>query len=567
MSSPAGPEARDREAEASRKQTMGNNFATKVAIIVAVLLFFVYGIFGIPHPTGKGFGDTIKQALAKNIRLGLDLQGGIHLVIQVHVAEAIGSSTDRDVQRIEGELQSAGITGATVSKPDPTAHPELISITGVTPAQQSQVRGIVDGTEYQTYDVVAGQPDGSIRMTMKPQAIKDLEKRTLDTSIETINERINALGVSEPTVQQYGLGDNEILVEMPGLSDPGKVEDAIQSTSKLSIHAVVTGQGPWDSDQAALAALNGVVPPDDILVHGIATPTSPDQVWLLQRASEVEGTDFRDAEPGTDLNGRPNIRFTLTTEAGERFYKYTSAHQRSSAEPGSMAIVLGDKVREVAGIESGIRDQGEITGSFSKQEVDNLSLMLRTGALPASLSYLETRTVGPSLGAASIKQGVVAAVAGMAAVMIFMLIYYKGSGVNADLALLLNLIFLLGFMGYSHAVLTLPGIAGVILTIGMGVDSNVLIFERIREELRAGKTAAAAVKEGFGHAWITIVDTHVTTIVSAVILLMFGTGPVKGFAITLMVGLGANLITAVYVSRAIFDWHLQGKDRSFALSI
>jgi preprotein translocase subunit SecD len=544
---------------------MGNHLATKVAIIVAVLLFFVYGILGIPHSTGKGPGDALKQALANRIHLGLDLKGGIHLVLQVHVAEAIGSETDRDAQRLQAELATAGVT-ATATKPDPVNQPAIIVISGLTAAQNSQARSIVGGTNYSNYDVT-GQPDGSLKLTMKPSAITDLEKRTLDTSIETISERINALGVSEPTVQQYGLGDNEILVELPGLSDPGQVEEAIQSTSKLAIHAVVTGQGPWASDQEAMAALNGVVPPDDILLHGHATPNSPDQVWLLKRASEVEGTDFTGAQPGTDLNGRPNIRFNLTTDAGNRFYTYTSAHQRSSSDPGSMAIVLGNEVREVAGIESGIRDQGEITGSFSKQEVDNLSLMLRTGALPASLTYLETRTVGPSLGAASIRQGVVAAIAGMAAVMVFMLIYYKGAGVNADLALLLNLIFLLGFMGYSHAVLTLPGIAGVILTIGMGVDSNVLIFERIREELRAGKTAAAAVKEGFGHAWITIVDTHVTTIVSAVILLMFGTGPVKGFAITLMVGLGANLITAVYVSRLIFDWHLKGKDRTFALSI
>ena len=304
-----------------------------------------------------------------------------------------------------------------------------------------------------------------------------------------------------------------------------------------------------------------------MLVHGQATPTAPDQVWMLKRASEVEGTDFRDAQPSTDINGRPNLHFTLTTEAGDRFYKYTDAHRVGSADPGSMAIVLGDKVREVASINSAIRDSGEIEGQFSPSEVNALSLMLRTGALPASLDYIETRTVGPSLGAQSIRQGVIAAIAGMAAVMIFMLVYYKGSGINADLALVLNLIILLGFMGYSGATLTLPGIAGVILTIGMGVDSNVLIFERIREELRAGKTAAAAVKEGFGHAWITIVDTHVTTIVSAIILLMFGTGPVKGFAVTLMVGLGANLITAVFVSRMIFDWHLEGKDRTALLSI
>jgi len=232
-----------------------------------------------------------------------------------------------------------------------------------------------------------------------------------------------------------------------------------------------------------------------------------------------------------------------------------------------MAIVLSNRVKEVASIQSAIRDRGELEGSFTQADVDNLSLMLRTGALPASISYLETRTVGPSLGAASIREGVIAAVAGMAAVMFFMLIYYKGAGINADLALMLNLLILLGFMGYTHATLTLPGIAGVILTIGMGVDSNVLIFERIREELRSGKTAAAAVKEGFSHAWVTIVDTHVTTIVSAAILFLFGTGPVKGFAVTLTFGLLANLFTAVYVSRLIFDSHLKGKERTAALSI
>ena len=541
---------------------MGKNLATKVALIVAVLLFFVYGILGIPHSTGKGAGDSLKQALAHNIHLGLDLQGGTHLVLAVHVAEAVASSTDRDVQRLETELATAGVAGATVGKPDPT-HPEVITVSGVAPAQSSQLRTVTGTNEFNGYDVTS-QADG-LKLTMKPSTIKDLEARTLVTSIETIRSRVDALGVSEPTIQQYGLGDNQILVELPGKSDPGEVEAAISATSKLAVYAVVSG--PYPDDQGALTALNGVIPTDAMLVHGQATPNLPEQVWLLKRASEVEGTDFRDAQPSTDINGRPNLKFTLTTEAGDRFQKYTSEHSRTSATPGQMAIVLGNRVREVAGIESSIRDQGEITGSFTQKEVADLSLMLRTGALPASIEYLETRTVGPSLGAASIRQGVIAAIAGMAAVMVFMLIYYKGAGINADLALLLNLLILLGFMGYSHAVLTLPGIAGVILTIGMGVDSNVLIFERIREELRAGKTAAAAVKEGFGHAWITIVDTHVTTIVAAIILLMFGTGPVKGFAVTLMVGLFANLLTAVFVSRLIFDWHLQGKDRSFALSI
>jgi preprotein translocase subunit SecD len=542
---------------------MRKNQATKLAVILVVLLFFIYGFLGIPHSTGKGLGDSLKQSIASRIHLGLDLQGGIHLVLQVHVAEALNSATDRDVARIEAALQTANVTGPTVSKND-LQHPEVITVAGVTPAQDQQVRSLLNTPEYQGYDL-SGQPDGSLRLTMKPSAITSLESHALDTSIETIRDRIDRLGVSEPTIQKYGLGENQILVELPGVANIDQVESAIQSTSKLAIYAVVSG--PYENDETAMQALNNVVPTDDMLVHGNATANSGDQVWLLKRASEVEGTDFRDAQPSTDINGRPNISFTLTTEAGDRFYKYTGAHQSSGPDPGQMAIVLSNRVKEVASIQSAIRDRGELTGSFTQADVDNLSLMLRTGALPASISYLETRTVGPSLGAASIHEGVVAAVAGMAAVMLFMLIYYKGAGINADLALMLNLLILLGFMGYTHATLTLPGIAGVILTIGMGVDSNVLIFERIREELRAGKTAAAAVKEGFGHAWVTIVDTHVTTIVSAAILFLFGTGPVKGFAVTLTFGLLANLFTAVYVSRLIFDSHLKGRERTAVLSI
>jgi preprotein translocase subunit SecD len=543
---------------------MGKNLATKLAVIVAILLFFIYGIIG-PRNTDTASHYSLKRALADNIHLGLDLQGGTHLVLQVHVAEAIASETDRDVQRIQAALQTAGITGVTVAKLD-AAHPETITLAGVTPANNSQVRSALSGNEYAGYDLTSA-PDGTLKMTMKQSAITDLENRTLDTSIETIRDRIDKLGVSEPTIQKYGLGDNQILVELPGVTDQSRVESVIQSTAKLEIHAVDGSPAGYDNDAAAIQGMGGTLPPDDYLVSGSGSAGAPERTFVLKRASEVEGTDFRDAQPSTDINGRPNIRFTLTTEAGDRFYKYTEAHAATGPTPGSMAIVLENKVREVAGIQSAIRDQGEITGGFTKEQADDLSLMLRTGALPASISYIETRTVGPSLGAASIKQGVTAAVAGMAAVMLFMLIYYRGSGVNADLALVLNLIILLGFMGYSGAVLTLPGIAGVILTIGMGVDSNVLIFERIREELRAGKSAAAAVKEGFAHAWITIVDTHVTTIVSAVILLMFGTGPVKGFAVTLMVGLFANLVTAVFVSRMIFDWHLQDRPKTAALSI
>ena len=538
---------------------MGKNLAAKSATIVAILVVFIYGIFFGFNPPKLG---SLKSLLADNIHLGLDLKGGTHLVLEVHVAEAVVSTTDRDVQRLQTDLQTAGIA-ATVGKSDP-AHPNNIVVNGVPSAKVADARTIMQGNDYSLYDV-ALQSDGTGTLAMKQAAINDLEARTLDTSIETIRERVDTLGVSEPVIQKYGLGENEILVELPGIDNPAQVEEAIQSTSKLAVYAVVSG--PYENEQAALTALNGVIPPDAQMLHGQGSANSADGVWLLKRASEVEGTDFRDAQPSTDQNGRPNLTFTLTTEAGDRFYKYTSAHSSTSASPGSMAIVLGNRVREVASINSAIRDRGEIEGQFSKDEVASLSLMLRTGALPASISYLETRTVGPSLGAASIRQGVIAAVAGMLAVMVFMLIYYKGSGINADLALLLNLIILLGFMGFAKATLTLPGIAGVILTIGMGVDSNVLIFERIREELRSGKTSIAAVKDGFGHAWTTIFDTHVTTIVSAAILMVFGSGPVKGFAVTLVFGLLANLFTAVFVSRLIFDTILSKKERGAALSI
>ena len=422
------------------------------------------------------------------------------------------------------------------------------------------MRGVITGNEYSAYDV-SSSGNGGFTMTMKQAAVRESDTRTLETSMEAIRQRIDSLGVSEPVIEKYGLGEDQILVELPGVSDVSHVEEIIQSTAKLEVHEVVGTS--YDSDAAALAAQGGNLPPDEELVHGSVVAGSPDQVWVLKRASVVEGPDFRDAQPIRDENNRPAMQFTLTTEAGDRFYKYTDAAKGT----GQMAIVLENKVREVAGIQSAIRDQGRITGNFTEAQVNDLSLMLRTGSLPASISYLETRTVGPSLGAASIKQGVLAAVAGMAAVMIFMLVYYRGAGINADLALLLNLLILLGFMGYTGATLTLPGIAGVILTIGMGVDSNVLIFERIREELRLGKTATAAVEEGFKHALTTIIDTHVTTIVSAMILFIFGTGPVKGFAVTLTFGLLANLFTAVLVSRMIFDYILSKKERTAALSI
>ena len=435
----------------------------RTAFVIAVLVLFCYGIVGIPH-------GSLKQSISKRINLGLDLKGGVHLVLAVQMSEALGAATDRDAAKLESALQASAITGVTVGKAD-SSHPETISVTGVPIAKMGEMRNLLERPEYSIYDVATPQ-DGAYKLTMKRSAIESFEALTLDRSIETIRRRVNSLGVTEAAVQKYGLGENQILVELPGLEDPTRVEEVIKSTAKLEIHAVAGG--PYKDEAAALQANNGVIPFDSVLMQGVASAGAPVRSYLLKRASEVEGTDFRDAQPSRDMNGRPNIIFTLTSDAGDRFYKYTSEHSSTSATPGTMAIVLENHVREVMGINSAIRDHGEIEGGFTKQQAADLSLMLRTGALPASITYLETRTVGPSLGAASIRQGVHAAVAGLLLVMAFMLLYYRGAGINAVLALLLNLLMLLGFMGFLKATLTLPGIAGVILTVGMGVDSNVL---------------------------------------------------------------------------------------------
>jgi preprotein translocase subunit SecD len=284
--------------------------------------------------------------------------------------------------------------------------------------------------------------------------------------------------------------------------------------------------------------------------------------YIISRASAVTGRDLRTAEPTRDENNRPAVRFLLTGDGGRRFAAFTGSHVQEQ-----LAVVLDNKVQEVATIQEQIRDEGRITGAFTEEQSKDLAMLLRSGALPAGIRYLEERTVGPSLGAESIRQGVTTAAIGLAAVLAFMLFYYRGSGINANLALILNVVILLGFLGFSGATLTLPGIAGVILTIGMGVDSNVLIFERIKEELAVGKSLSSAIEQGFARAWRAILDTHVTTIVSAAILFIFGTGPVRGFAVTLVFGLLANLFTAVFVSRVIFEFVLSRKTRGEALSI
>jgi preprotein translocase subunit SecD len=538
---------------------MNKNLTWKLVIVFGILLVFVGGIFGPPW-TWSGRGPL--ALVHDHINLGLDLRGGTHLILQVQVNDAVNVDSDNAIARLKEDMRARKINYADITKPDPVNHPEMIVVKGIAPDQTSDFKSIISD-RLPDYDPTSGA-ENSWTVAMKNQSLADLKNRAVAQAIETIRNRIDALGVSEPVIQEHGLGQYQILVQLPGVDDPARVKEIMQSTAMLEIKQSLGG--PYSSKESVLQEHGGVLPPDAELMPGrsIGSRTSENgEAWyLISRASAVTGRDLRTAEPSTDENGQPAVRFILTSEGGRKFYSFTSAHVGES-----LAVVLDGHVQEVATIKEAIHDTGIINGRFTQQETQDLSMTLRSGALPAGIKYLEERTVGPSLGADSIRSGVQAAIYGMLAVLIFMLVYYRWAGVNADIALILNLIILLGFMGYFGAVLTLPGIAGVILTVGMGVDSNVLIFERIREELRNGKTPPSAVEQGFSHAWITIVDTHVTTIVSAAILFLFGTGPVKGFATTLVFGLLANLFTAVFVSRMIFDWVLSRKQRGEALSI
>jgi preprotein translocase subunit SecD len=533
-------------------------------MIFVVLLVFLYGIFGIPSSFN---GEGLKQAVLNRIHLGLDLKGGTHLILQVMVNEAVGAQTDSAAESLKNELHKANIAFTDVSKPDPD-HPERIVIQGVSPDNAPQLHTIALDNFSQEYDLVGGA-NNSWTLVMKPGTVNDVKTRAVDQSIEAIRNRVDQLGVSEPVIQRNGMGNDQILVQLPGVDDPGRVKEIIQSTARLELRQGFDGPGGYATEQDALREHGGVLPPGTVMIHGIAgsKDTQP-RVFIVARIPVVSGTDIRTAEVGTDQNGRPDVVFHLTTAAGNKFGAFTSTHNETGADPNHyLAVVLDNRVREFANIKTEIRDTGNIEGGFDDQSAKDLAMLLRSGALPASLHYLTERSVGPSLGADSIRSGVRAAVWGMVAVLVFMLVYYRGAGINANVALIFNLIILLGFMGFFGAVLTLPGIAGVILTVGMGVDSNVLIFERIREELRNNKAPAAAVDQGFSRAWTTILDTHVTTIVSALILIFVGSGPVSGFGLTLTFGLLANLFTAVVVSRVIFDVVLSRKQRGQALSI
>lgn len=541
---------------------MNTNLKWKWIFILAVVLVCLYGIIGLPKSK-----DELIANWKSNIHLGLDLRGGSHLVLQIQVQDAFKVEADATIDRLKEEMRKAGVDYNAIDRNDPQTLADAdtiqINLKGVPSEKAGTLRTLV-GDHYSSW-VMTTVNSSDYRLNMRTTEALSLRKDTVERAMQTIENRINQLGLSESTVQQRGRSDadSEILIQMPGVDDPAHVKAILQTAAMLEITEVK--DGPFESEDAARAKHGGVLPLNTQLRKMAPRGERGEERaswYLVNRSAVVTGRDVRNARAGKDEMGKFETDFTLSQDGAKRFGRFTESNIGNR-----LAVLLDKQIRSVATIQSRIEDSGRITGQASQQESSDLALVLRAGSLPAGITYMEERTVGPSLGADSIRDGIIAGIVGVAAVILVMLVYYRRSGVNATIALVLNALILIAALSWFGAVLTLPGIAGVILTIGMAVDSNVLIFERIREELRNGKGVIAAVDSGFKKAFVTIVDTHVTTVVSCAFLFLFGTGPVKGFAVTLVIGLLANVFTAVFVSKAIYDWELSGNRQVTTLSI
>jgi preprotein translocase subunit SecD len=534
----------------------------RVLLIVTVVVAIVGGYILTGYSRAKkelaGPGTPpLSEALKKGIKLGLDLRGGIHLVLQVNTVDALKAQRDNDVTQLVNQAREQGLTLGAVEYPNDWSF--TLAITAQT--DQPKLDEIVK----------RWLPDWNVNATaakwsfiLKEPSRRSIEDSAVTQAIETIRNRVDEFGVAEPLIAREG--SDRILVQLPGIDDPKRVKDLIRSTAFLELKLVdrKDGQDMGPADKATLLArYNNQIPPDLELFEGKPVPGERQSGWyVVQKSAVITGRDLKNARPSRQQLGGNAVTFFLTPAGAEKFGEATGKNIGRR-----LAIVLDKRVQSAPTINDRITDTGQITGSFTVEEANDLALVLRAGALPAGLTYLEERTVGPSLGLDSIKKGITASVAGALLVFLAVVFYYRRAGWNAVLALVLNAILLMGAMALFDATLTLPGIAGFILTIGMAVDSNVLIFERIREELRSGRAPKTAIENGFSKAFATIIDTHITVIISAVFLFQFGTGPVKGFAVTLIIGLLISVFTAVFVSHTIFELEYGRREHIDALSI
>ncbi len=536
---------------------MSKKVRWRVLLILLIVAGGVAGyvLTGYSHARKDWLGPgnpPLSLALKKGMKLGLDLRGGIHLVLQVNTDDALKAERDDAVEQLRNQAREQSFTLG------PVETPSVTTFTVAVPAEADTTK-LDEAVKRFLPDWTASAAGGKWTFQLKDVSRRNTIENAVAQAIETIRNRIDEFGVSEPLIAREGT--DRILVQLPGVDDPKRVKDLIKNTAFLELKLVE--QGP--SDRAALlAASGGQVPPTLELVAAKAEAGQrQDLFYLVRKTAVITGRDLKNARPSrTGQFGQMGVTFFLTAGGAEKFAAATGANIGKQ-----LAIILDNRVQSAPRINDRISDQGVIQGSFTAEEANDLALVLRAGALPAGLTYLEERTVGPSLGADSIRNGVTASVAGALLVFLAVVVYYRRAGWNAVLALLLNALLLAAAMSLLGATLTLPGIAGFILTIGMAVDSNVLIFERIREELRGGRAPKTAIENGFSKAFATIIDTHITILISAVFLFQFGTGPVKGFAVTLVIGLLISVFTAVFVSHTIFDLEYGGRAHIDAVSI
>jgi preprotein translocase subunit SecD len=527
---------------------------TIVLVVAGIMGGYLWTGYSRAKKEWLGLGNPpFSEALKKGIKLGLDLRGGIHLVLQVNTADALKAERDDAAEQLRNQARTQGLSLGTMEFPSEETF--AVSVTTATDEKkldETVKRWLPDWS----YNAVGGK----WIFRLKEPARRTTEENAVAQAVETIRNRVDEFGVAEPLIAREGT--DRILVQLPGIDDPKRVKDLIKNTAFLELKLVEAG--PSTDKDALLLGYSGPVPKSELeLVEEKAQPGQRQPSWyLVRKAAVITGRDLKNARPSRGQFGSSSVSFFLTASGAEKFGAATGANVGHS-----LAIILDKRVQSAPRIKERITDTGQIEGTFTPEEANDLALVLRAGALPAGLTYLEERTVGPSLGLDSIRKGVSASIAGALLVFVAVVVYYRRAGWNAVLALLLNAILLAGAMALFDATLTLPGIAGFILTIGMAVDSNVLIFERIREELRAGRAPKTAIENGFSKAFATIIDTHITVIISAIFLFQFGTGPVKGFAVTLIIGLLISVFTAVFVSHTIFELEYGRRPHIDAVSI
>ena len=530
---------------------MQNNRWKLITIVVVTLVFAGVGVY--PILAARYHWPSPGWLQEKQLKLGLDLKGGVNLEMRVQTDDALKLETDQESERLRAELNKRSVAFASITTPTVSQ----FRVEGIRGDQDAAFRQAANEVQA-NYDRSPGV-NGTYTFTLKPNIANQLRDESVVQARETIERRINELGVTEPSISQQGT--DQLLVQLPGVDNVERAKSIMGSAGLLELKIVE--QGPASTKESLL--VGGQVPQGMEIVPGSSGApgdTANTSYYLVRKVAAVTGRDLRNARASLDENNQPAVSFTLNNEGGRKFGNVTGDNVGRQ-----LAIILDGRVQSAPRIDSRISTDGRITGSFTNEEVQNLSLILRSGALPAKLDYLSERTIGASLGADSIRSGVLASFVGLMLIVVFMLVYYKFSGINAVIALVFNLVILLGMMAYIGAVMTLPGIAGFVLTMGIGVDSNVLIFERIKEELEAGRGVRASMNAGFSRVFWTLFDTHIAALISAAFLFNFGTGAIRGFAVTLALGLASNLFTSIFVSKTLFELELAGRGQNAQLSI